>query len=141
VLHGRADPADDAELTHRMHIPRHALERLGTRMILLGGTAFEGPVPLADWAPDRRATGVFAICVPAEGDPGTAWQVLFVGEFDAAARTGEFARHARFSAWTAAAGDMARLHLAFHNMPSQDSRHREAIVRSLVAEYHPPAND
>jgi len=110
-------------------------------MIVLGGTAFEGPVPLADWAPDRRATGVFAICVPAENAAGDAWQVLFVGELDAMARAGEFAGQPRFAAWAAAAGGTAPLHLAFHNMPSQDSRHREAIVRSLVAEYHPPAND
>jgi len=107
-------------------------------MVILGGTAFEGPIPLADWVPDRRTTGVYAICAPGEGG---GWRVIFVGELDAVPRAGWLADHSRFTAWTAAAGDAAHLYFAFHNVPSQDGRHRAAIVRSLVAEYRPPTND
>jgi len=104
--------------------------------------AFEGPVPLTGWVRERRTTGVFVVCHPVEARSGMGlgWRVVHVGALDAIADATPLTLHPLFPHWAEESGGPGQLHLAFHNMPSQDSRHRDAIVRSLVAEYRPPGN-
>lgn len=105
--------------------------------INLGGTAFEGPVPLAD-VRSWKLPGVFVVLGPAEGDEAR-YRPLYVGLTDEAG-AGFPWTHLRASCWEREAGGRVQLWTAVHAMPYADAETREAVVRALVSQYEPRCN-
>jgi hypothetical protein len=106
--------------------------------INLGGTAFEGPVPLADVA-SWKLQGVFVVLGSRREDTGPAHTPLYVGRTDEAA-AGFPWTHRRAACWEREAGAREHLCVAVHAMPYADDETREAVVRALIEQYQPRCN-
>lgn len=106
--------------------------------INLGGTAFEGPVPLAD-VPGWKLQGVFVVLARESGAGGPADRPVYVGRTDEAGAGFPWS-HQRAGCWEREAGGREALCVAVHAMPYADDDTRDAVLRALIQQYQPRCN-
>ncbi|HEU5113571.1 MAG TPA: hypothetical protein VFU96_09645 [Acidimicrobiia bacterium] len=111
--------------------------RLGS----LAGYPFEGPRVLGGWtAPERSA--VFAVMYkPDPARKPEEYGVIYVGHSDDLSSERFPFDHPRAGCWLERVGGKKfDLYIGIYEAPGANARHREQIVRELIAIYHPGCN-
>ena len=109
------------------------------KRISLASWNFEGPFPLEDWEPPRRAA-VYAIMWfnPKIARPSGAWQVVYVGESGNLSERGFYLSHHAYPCWKKEAE--TPLHISYLALPDSTEEERRKIERAVIRLFRPPCN-
>jgi hypothetical protein len=109
--------------------------------IKCGNIEFEGPYPITNWEPPRRAA-VYAIMMkPDPRNKPTTYRVLYFGESSNLSERGFYRSHHKYACWSREAGSESNLYIGIYRMPGSTPEQRRELESKLVEQYRPVCND
>ncbi len=109
--------------------------------INLGGAEFEGPFPMEDWNPPRKAA-VYAIMT--RQDPTgrqASYLPIYIWQSENLDERGFLRSHHKFGCWIREAGSTGNLFIAVQPMPQSTEADRQRIENQLVFKSKPVCNN
>jgi hypothetical protein len=111
--------------------------RLGS----LAGYPFEGPRVLTGWNPPKVAAVYTIMCLNDPENKPQEFSTIYVDHAADLSTVGFPLRHPRSNVWVKRAGNKFNLYIAWYEILGGSEKHREQVVRELLAVYQPSCNE